>query len=427
MRRHWKFLTAFLTLAFVLTLAGAGVALARGNQTAPFALSPDPEDGLVIVVVDDLAAEAGIVRGDVLLEIDGQPVNDSSDWTEAISGLDAGDGVTLLIRHGDDVREVELRLAGRNGSPDFGFQLYFEDAMLPGALSTLPFGRMFATEAGIEVVEVTADSPAEAAGLEMGDRIIALDGRTLGLEDDFAALIAGYEPGDGITLTVLRDGEEQEIEVTLGEHPDREGSAFLGIRFQHAATQMEQMPFSRETMPFGRSFESRVEQGALVGRVVDDSPASAAGLKAGDIVIAAGDQPVKTAQDLIDILAEHQPGDTLSLEIQRAGREATRKIDVELGEHPESDGAAYLGVELGDVLRSDQTTPEGEQPDGFTPEDLFRFFQDQPEGGDGQPGFQLPFDLPFELPFDLEDLQRNFNLPDLPQLPDLQPGDSLDL
>lgn len=426
MRKHWKFLIAILSLALVLTVAGAGVALARGNQTAPSALSPDPDDGLVIVVVDDLAADAGIVRGDVLLEVDGQAVNDASDWAGATSELQAGDRITLLIRHGDDVREVEMTVAERNDGPDIGFQLYFEDAIHLRSRSTLQFGRMFTAEAGVEVVEVTADSPAESAGLETGDRIIALDGRKLDLEDDFAALIAGYEPGDDITLTVLRDGEEQEIEVTLGEHPDREGSAFLGIRFQQAATRIEQMPFSRETMPFGRGFESIAEQGALVGRVVDDSPASAAGLRAGDIVIAAGDQPVETAQDLIDILADRQPGDTLALEIKRAGREATRMIDVELGEHPEREGAAYLGVELGDVARSYQTTPDSDQPEGFTPEDLFRFFQGQPDGGK-EPGFRLPFDLPFELPFDLEDLQRNFNLPDLPQLPDLQPGDSLDL
>lgn len=422
MRNHWRFLTLLLTVAIFLTLISAGAALA----SAVPASAPNPNDGLVIVLVDDAAAESGIVRGDVLLEIDGKAVNDAADWSEATASLEAGDQVSLLIRHGDEVREVKMRLAEEGGSPDFGFQPYFEDAMMMSGTTAVPFGHMLAAEPGVMVAEVTADSPAEAAGLQKGDRIVAIDGAQLRPRDDFAALISGHKPGDEITLTIVRDDEEQEVAVTLGEHPEREGAAFLGIRYQQAVREFNQMPMPGQPMPFGRSFGSAAVQGALLGRVIADSPADAAGLKAGDIITAADDQPVESPQDLIDILAEHQPGDTITIEFQRPGRQAAGTSEVALAEHPDKEGAAYLGVEFGNILRFDQTQPGDELPEGFSPDQLFRFFQRRP-GQDQSPGFRLPFELPFELPFDLKDLPHNFDLPDLNPLPGQPSGNSQDL
>ena len=73
------------------------------------------------------------------------------------------------------------------------------------------------TDGGSEVV--IPGSPAEAAGLQAGDIITALDGEQIDAETDLSMLILPLEPGDTITLRVLRDNSVQEIEVTLGELP----------------------------------------------------------------------------------------------------------------------------------------------------------------------------------------------------------------
>jgi len=62
-------------------------------------------------------------------------------------------------------------------------------------------------------------SPAEEAGLQFGDIIVAVDGEQLTADTDLPTLILPHEPGDRITLRVLRDNSAREVEVTLGELP----------------------------------------------------------------------------------------------------------------------------------------------------------------------------------------------------------------
>ncbi|MDQ3149037.1 MAG: trypsin-like peptidase domain-containing protein, partial [Chloroflexota bacterium] len=62
-------------------------------------------------------------------------------------------------------------------------------------------------------------SPAEDAGLQSGDIIVAVDGEQVSADSDLATLILPHAPGDTITLRILRDNSTREIEVTLGELP----------------------------------------------------------------------------------------------------------------------------------------------------------------------------------------------------------------
>jgi 2-alkenal reductase len=90
------------------------------------------------------------------------------------------------------------------------------------------------TQQGVLIAQVAGDSPADDAGLRGsyksariggeriligGDVITAVEGETVANLDDIQQAISDAEPGDVVTLTILRDGDEQEVEVTLAERP----------------------------------------------------------------------------------------------------------------------------------------------------------------------------------------------------------------
>jgi putative serine protease PepD len=72
---------------------------------------------------------------------------------------------------------------------------------------------------GASIVEVHPGTPAEDAGLEPGDRVVAADGQPIDSPEELTGLIGSKEPGDEVELELVRDGETETITVTLGERP----------------------------------------------------------------------------------------------------------------------------------------------------------------------------------------------------------------
>ena len=72
---------------------------------------------------------------------------------------------------------------------------------------------------GALISDVTSNGPAEQAGLRAGDVVTRADDREIRNFDDLLTYIAYKKPGDAITLTVQRGGQEFQINVTLGERP----------------------------------------------------------------------------------------------------------------------------------------------------------------------------------------------------------------
>jgi S1-C subfamily serine protease len=66
---------------------------------------------------------------------------------------------------------------------------------------------------------VQPGSPAATAGLQAQDVITQIDGQDLTGESALAQTVSGHKPGDQITLTVLRGGQSQSVQVTLGTFP----------------------------------------------------------------------------------------------------------------------------------------------------------------------------------------------------------------
>lgn len=75
-------------------------------------------------------------------------------------------------------------------------------------------------ESGVIVVSITADSPAEAAGLREGDVVVKIDEDEIRIVEDLLSRLRENAPGDRVTLEIVRDGDRREIEITLADRPD---------------------------------------------------------------------------------------------------------------------------------------------------------------------------------------------------------------
>jgi S1-C subfamily serine protease len=143
-------------------------------------------------------------------------------------------------------------------------------------------------------------------------------------------------------LTLLHGDETRTFTVTLGE---RNGRPYLGI-----------IP-CRAVLSPDRPIDW-IGTGVTIIAVTPDSPAAQIGLQRGDMVLAIGGQTVDGEHPLADLVAAHQPGDSVSLTVKSPGQEA-RQVSVTLNEHPQTPGAAHLGVRFRPGLARAKTVVGG--------------------------------------------------------------------
>lgn len=303
----------------------AGAAPVQQATATPAAPQSTSEAGIVIIQIaaDSPAAQAGLQRGDILLKINDTAVNSYKDLVNALANLKAGDQVTLTITRGGVERTLTATLGEKNGRPYLGIEVC---AGRPGRFWLGFTGR----GPGALITSVAEGSPAAEAGLQVGDRILAVDGQTVDATNTLAALLSAHKPGDTVTLRVARPGEgERDVTVTLG---DKDGQAYLGVSY---------VPFG---WPKFIPLPEGVRQGVLVVSVADDSPAAKAGVQVGDVITAVNGQVVANPRALSDAIAAHKPGDQITLKVYRPADGQTLDIQVTLAGRPDDASKAYLGV-----------------------------------------------------------------------------------
>jgi S1-C subfamily serine protease len=182
-------------------------ALALGNPSGePVAGTGRVSDARQQVATDSGAVVEDVIRTDavILPGTSGGPLLDADGRVIGVtSRVAAGGGTVGLAVPVNTAKEVlaALREGHKVIRPYLGVR-----------------GRS-APAGGVLVEDVHAGGPAEAAGLRAGDVVEAVDGEAVTVLDDMLDEIAGREPGDGVTLRVLRGGARSEVRVTLGERP----------------------------------------------------------------------------------------------------------------------------------------------------------------------------------------------------------------
>ncbi len=166
---------------------------------------------------------------------------------------------------------------------------------------------------GVMVTSVTPQGPAEAAGLLPSDVIVAVENKPIdsrrGLNDNLSARSAG----DQMRVTVERNGQQQEILITLGSKDD---APVAENETQLLPEQLALGLVTSELTPQLAEYLGAPAGGVMIVHVTPESTAEQAGLKAGDIIISANGQTT-TQRDGLSMAIFSTPPPVVKLVVVR--------------------------------------------------------------------------------------------------------------
>ena len=187
---------------------------------------------------------------------------------------------------------------------------------------------------GALVADVFEESPAEAAGIRIGDVIRKFGGNVVPSSRRLPHLVAQAETDDAVEVVVWRDGKRESLRLVVGLPPGAEGLASAPGAGE--SDEAEQPSLGLELAPLTPNLRARYElaesvEGAIVVRVDADGTAAEKGLRPGDIIVRAGNRPVASPADVSEALARvtESGGDVLLLLVERQG--ARQFIAVPIG------------------------------------------------------------------------------------------------
>ena len=192
-----------------------------------------------------------------------------------------------LIAHGE-VRRGHLGIVVQNLTPDLA------------AAFAVDYRK------GVLVVEVMPESSAEAAGIEAGDIITRVRDREVGNVDEFKSRTATIFIGDKVDLELLRDGSARQLGLHVKED---ELEKVRGARFDARLSGTELQNFRNQ---------EEVGAGVLVTGVEAESNAAQAGLRPGDVIVAANRQSIRDLRSFRDAVRLNP--EQILLRVYRSGR-----------------------------------------------------------------------------------------------------------
>jgi serine protease Do len=170
-----------------------------------------------------------------------------------------------------------------------------------------------ASAAGALVTDVP-EGPAADAGIEAGDLITAFNGRPVEDTRELVRRVGNAAVGATVPVTLLRDGEEITLDVTLGRRETAEAAVPAAAPApEPVEREILDLTVTQTTPELAEEYGLGGAEGLLVMDVAPDSEAFEKGLRAGDLITEAGQQPVETVADLEERIEEARDAGRRSL------------------------------------------------------------------------------------------------------------------
>lgn len=416
--------TVVALLIFTLVVSAFGFVAAQDSSGAPFLGvglgAADKGVKVEQVQAGSPAEKAGIKVGDIISAIDDKAVT-ADTIRDAVTSHKVGDEITISLTRGSEKLDVKVTLAARPVTEN----------TTPSQMANRPMlgVQLEDSDKGAVIRQVAAGSPAETAGLKVGDVLMKIGDTAVTDAKSASAAVQALKVGDEVSIEVTRDGKTVTVKATLAAG-------------KPSVVQPPILNMQSDRPMLGVELED-TDKGTVIRSVVAGSAAEMAGLKVGDVLTKIGDTAVTDAKSASAAVQTLKIGDEVSVEVTRDGKTVTVKATLEaapmmtpmmggmgitynsndktwtLNGLPEAsdlykaglregdtitkfDGNAYdpagLTAYLAKVTATDITvtvTRDGKDQDIKVPTDILKMFG---MGGFGMHSGEMPF---FNMPFDM--------------------------
>ncbi|HEX5053961.1 MAG TPA: PDZ domain-containing protein [Planctomycetota bacterium] len=261
---------------------------------------------LVRVTPKGPAAVAGLADGDVVVAVDGQPIEGYANLTATVAEHQPNDTLKLRVRRGEQTLDIAVKLDERPisaaGTGPVAAWLGLAGEEVPD---------------GLRITDVTENSPAERAGAKVDDVLTSFGDEPISTSEQLSELVQIHKPGDRVVMSLERGDEKLQLTANLTERGAGAGrrggggggrGGFGGGGFAGGG--------SLGTY-FG-AFAREQDDGTLsIVRVGDDSAAQKAGLEEGDVVKEIDGTAIATAEAMTELLGAKKEGETATFKVER--------------------------------------------------------------------------------------------------------------
>jgi len=172
--------------------------------------------------------------------------------------------------------------------------------------------RVYGGGAGVPISSVVAGSPADQAGLKVGDTITSVDGKKVTKGTELVADIAGRKPGSKVALGFIRNGKSQEATVTIADRAKLFAARLGEDQGNDDESTPKQSKFGVTVRKVTPEMADRLDMPAGKGVIVQDvkpnSFAEDVNLARGDIILEINKQPVNSEEDFARIESSMKSG-----------------------------------------------------------------------------------------------------------------------